>query len=107
MVPDRREQPNAFFVLPDKSVMSMTVVSEVDALCQAARDCKATHFVVVDGHDDMRDVPIWGVFDARHIERVFSFTGAEHNAWSMRDPIKTFAMRDPRPAMMWAIMQQR
>lgn len=69
------------------------------AICTAARTLKARYFVTVDGWSDLVGKPVWGVFDMRTAQEDNPLPGA----WSINDPIKTFATETADAAVMYAL----
>ena len=74
-------------------------VNTTTAMCEAARNLKARYFVAVDGWDDMRALPIWGVFDMRTAQMNTPVPGM----WSVNDPIRTFTTETSDGAVMYAV----
>lgn len=87
------------FITPGAQLSIRLTEHSTAAICKAARDLRARYFIAVDGWDNMRACPIWGVFDMRTAQKDDPTPGA----WSIRDPIKKFSTESPDPAVMWAL----
>lgn len=85
------------FVSPGGVQEFRLMANDTNTICDLANSLKATHFVAVEGHDKLNDLPLWGVFEMRHASK---FLG---NEWTIRDPVRMFAEREPDAATMYAL----
>jgi hypothetical protein len=84
------------FITPGGDMMIRMMSATSNTICEAATQLKATHFVTQDGHDKGRDLPIWGVFSMRGVEK-------QLGEWVLNEPVRTFVTETSDPAVMFAI----
>lgn len=91
------------FLAPNQQLDIRMMDRSGDAICNAARTLKATHFVCIDGWSIAEDAPIWGVFEMRRADP----NGGGPGRWSIPDPIKTYVGAAADGAIMYAIHKSR
>ena len=92
----------ATFILPGGEITIRFTSRDMGDIIRAAATLRASHFITIDEWDHAQDLPIWGVFDMRTVNRNSPVPGEV----SIRDPIKRFTAETPDAAVMFAVHYQ-
>ena len=90
------------FVTADGDLMIRMQRGDMNSICTAAQQLKASFFVVSEDHDMVADMPIWSVYTMRNADP----NGGGPRQWAVRDPIRRFTSETADPAVMFAIARR-
>jgi hypothetical protein len=87
------------FIKPDGDFSLRMSAPYVSQILEGAKSLKATHFVMQDDFDMRANLPIWGVFAMRDVQKNNPHPGA----YCIGAPRKRFTAATPDAAVMWAL----
>lgn len=91
-----RPQVEVTYILAGGAMQIRHNDGHANTICDAAKALGARYFVMLDGHDNSANAPIWSIFETRRIEKML-------NEWVLPVPLKTFTAHTSDAAVMYAV----